>query len=188
MPEDICNQLNLQNFPQEKVYKFLDTFRDIGGVNLSEIDVPNNFSGKISDLFDFSTLNLRLTIIGFSISPLNVVRNFALQIGEGTIAFIMKYNHERAKFYYNLFGNDIWYEKCSGFWDILPDNRNFPEAKNTVVPIDFSLQSFYFYFDDPVSVDYKIFFDAKPSNVLVKVKFKSVVNRQDDYKYVRKLI
>jgi hypothetical protein len=188
MPADICNQLNLQNFPQEKAYKFLDTFRDIGGVNLGEVNVPNNFSGKINDLFDFSIFNFRLTIVGFSLSPLNAIRDFVLQIGDGSIVFIMKYNQERGKFYYNLFGNDIWYEKCSGFWDILPDNRNFPEAKNTVIPIDIALQKFSFYFDDPVSIDYKISLNVKPGNVLVKVRFKSVVNQQDDYKYLKKLI
>jgi hypothetical protein len=188
MPADICNQLNLQNFPQEKAYKFLDTFRDIGGVNLGEVNVPNNFSGKINNLFDFSMFNFRLTIVGFFLSPLNAIRDFVLQIGDGSIVFIMKYNQEWGKFYYNLFGNDVWYEKCSGFWDILPDNRNFPEAKNTAIPIDLTLQKFSFHFDDPVSVDYNLFVNVKPDSVSVKVKFKSVVNQQDDYKYVKKLI
>jgi hypothetical protein len=185
---DICNQLNIQNFPQEKVYKFLDTFRDIGGVNLGEVSVPSNFSGKINDLFNFSTLNLRLTIIGFSLSPLSAVRDFVLQIGDSSIIFVMEYNQEKEKFYYNLFGNDIWYEKCSGVWDILPDNRNFPEARNTVIPINPTLQKFSFHFDDPVSVSYNIFINVKPEDILVKVKFKSVVNHQDDYKYVKKLV
>jgi len=188
MPSDFCNQLNLQNFPQEKVPKFLDTFRDIGGINLGEVSIPNNFSGRIEDLFDFSALNLRLTIIGFSVSPLNSIKNFVLQIGDKSIIFIMEYNQNRGKFYYNLFGNDIWYEKCSGFWDILPDNRNFPEAKNTVIPIDLTLPKFSFYFDDPISVNYNLFINAKPDDVLIKIKFKSVINSQDDYKYIKKLI
>jgi hypothetical protein len=185
---NICSQLNLENFPQDKVSKFLDTFRDIGGVNLGEVNVPNNFSGKINDLFDFSTFNLSITIIGFSLSPLNAVRDFVLQIGDGSVVFIMEYNQEQGKFYYNLFGNDIWYEKCSGIWDILPDNRNFPEITHTSIPIDLTLQKFSFHFDDPVSVAYNITISAKPDDVLVKVKFKSVVNQQDDYKYVKKLI
>jgi hypothetical protein len=185
---DICSELNLQNFPKDKVFKFLDTFRDIGGVNLGEASVPNNFSGKIGDLFNFSALNLNLTIIGFSISPLNAIRDFVLKIGDDSIVFIMKYSQEQGKFYYNLFGNDVWYEKCPGVWDILPDNRNFPEVKNTFIPIDLTLPKFSFHFDDPVSVFYNIFINAKPDDVSVKVKFKAVVNQQDDYKYVKKLI
>jgi hypothetical protein len=188
MLSNICGQLNLQNFSQEKASKFLDTFRDIGGVTLSEVSVPNNFSGKINDLFDFSTLNLRLTVVGFSLSPLNEIRDFVLQIGDGAITFVMEYNQEQGEFYYNLFGNDIWYEKCSGFWDVLPDNRNFPEARNTVIPIDRTLQKFSFHFDDPVSVSYNMFINVRPDNVLVKAKFKSVVNQQDNYKYLKKLI